>query len=718
MKPTLILLLNCFSYTLLFSQSKTTDEVCETSFGIQVCDPYRWMEDLESERVQEWLKEERRWSNKYLSSLWYKREIPLKIDGYEPRDYNVPDTSVRLEVIPAYYCSDPSVSLFYRSEETDGELVPLVRSYDLKDGKRDIMGVGEPIPSIGNKYIAVTTFKDGHDEHDIRVIDLENKQLTEDIIPGLIYSKLAWFKDEGFFYLKIEADENQSSAQLANIFYHKIGEAVDADRLVHKYSSYGQGAFKQFYDFCVSRGGKYLVFNDFKFVGQGQGLQRLLAIDLSESQWIPRPILVTPGLSHHFYIIDCSKDHVLIETNYQSPKSSLLSINIHGVNQATEIISPRSDVLEDVRVTRNNIVCLYYSEGYQTLVIHDKNGNPLTENQFKQGLSVDLVDVNYDDRNVHLVCQSFGHPQYSVLIDLENLKSRTFGDFELEDEWAEFITDYVWYTSNDGTKVPMYLTYKNGLEKNGDAPVIIEGYGGYGYINKPYYDPEIAYWLNQGGIYAVPGLRGGGELGGEWHDTGRRLNKHNTIDDFIYAAKFIVDNQYSRKENIVARGTSHGAMVVASAMAKKPEMFEVVILEMGLYDMLGFERLRKMSANAYEYGTVSDSLDYTNLFGYSPLHNLKKKKYPATMIITAENDDRTSPVHSYKFQRALLAMDQGIAPKVLKVLKKAGHYGPETFKDIGKYDTDIYAFILGNIGRIKKMPHSRFEAEKKQRRER
>jgi prolyl oligopeptidase len=352
-----------------------------------------------------------------------------------------------------------------------------------------------------------------------------------------------------------------------------------------------------------------------------------------------------------------------------------------GINHTKELVKPYKDILIQATVSKNKIICLYYLNGQYDVRINDFEGNVLKSIPFPTGCTVSGFEMSTMKDETFCFVRSFYFPSVVFRLDMNDLSFAPLDITHIAFDQKRYETSYVTYMSKDSVEIPMYLTYKKGLKRKGDSPTVLYGYGGFGTIMAPFFNPSTIVWMESGGILAVPAIRGGGEEGTNWHKSAVRLKRFNAFNDFIYAAKFLIDSGYTNPNKLAIEGASNGGLLVGVAMIQKPELFKAAIPEVGVMDMLRYQNFTIGSAWKSEYGISSDKNSFENLYKYSPLHNIKQGiKYPATLAITSENDDRVSPLHTYKFIATLQEKGDNSVPYLMYVNKTAGHNGSYVFE--------------------------------------
>jgi len=673
--------------------------VTDNYFGTQVEDPYRWLENLHSDSTVNWLNEQEKILNQFRKKLSLEDEIYNKLSHYSY--INFKPLIKKGKFYFSYQYDDESTvpSLYYR-KKSDGNACLIVKPDDFRENKKEILTIDSYEISSDSKYLAVSLSINGADRSIIRVVDMNNGKALPDQIEEVKFASIAW-KENGFFYLKFDTEGKQDKITAVNknpqIFYHKLATSQIDDILIYKNPHNIDSIHTNFFNFDVTSDEKYLiiksVINLDSKVYKGMlyaALDSFPKIDLN-------PFLLYPASSNTSYIfIDNIGNQFLVLTDsYASSKKLMLYDPSKGYNHVKEIIKPDKEILEQVTVSKDKIICLYYSNGSYTARITDFNGQTIKSIPFPSGCKVSGFEMCTLKDETFCYVSSFYFPSVVFRLDMNDLSFAPLDITYITFNQLKYETSYVTYMSKDSVEIPMYLTYKKGIKRNGNNPTILYGYGGFGIIMSPFFSPTTIAWLENGGILAVPSIRGGGEEGTNWHKNAVRLKRYNSYNDFIYAAKFLIDSGYTNPNKLAIEGGSNGGLLVGVAMTQNPELFKAAIPQMAVMDMLRYQYFTIGSAWESEYGISSNKKSFENLFKYSPLHNIKQGiKYPATLAITSDNDDRVSPLHSYKFIATLQEKGDNSNPYLLFVNKEAGHNGSDILEKWLRLEALELAFLF------------------------
>jgi len=676
-------------------------DTVDTYFGTKIADPYRGLEDINSQQTQDWVRAET-----LITDQYEKKKKALENGIYDKLTlYSFAEFRPLIKRGKFYF------HFSYSNLETPPKLMIqkgfhgiksiIVDPQDFKARKNEVVSVKGFEVSADSKYLAVSLSTSGADWNTIRVIEIEGKKLLRDEIENVKFSDLCW-KDDGFFYIRCDTVEESSRITARNsnprVYYHKLGDAANSDKLIFTPPLIAKD---EWFSVDVTQDEKYLIIYNY-FVNPEKEISRSVLYSSLES--FPainlQPLILQPKDSKiNFHVVDNIGTSFLVKTDLNAPTGRVLLYNpAEGPNKFREMVPKYRNILDNVSYSDGKIICLYQLRGQFMTCIYNMDGKIIKQIGFPQGNAVRGFDVSKGDDETFFFVNSFYFPTVAHRLDLQTLKTELVSNTYIEFDQTQFETKYVTYRLADSTEIPMFLTYKKGLKLKNKNPVLMYGYGGFGITLTPFFRPGNIVWIENGGILAVPGIRGGGENGSEWYQEGRGKNKFNSFNDFIFAAKYLIDSNYTTSEKLAIEGGSNGGLLVGVAMTQHPELFKAVVAEMGVFDMLRYNRFTIGANWSLEYGTSSNAGDFANLLGYSPLHNLKKGvKYPATLVITADNDDRVPPLHSYKFLATLQELGDKSNPYLLKVVDQSGHSGSEIISDRMRTEALKCLFLFRNL---------------------
>ncbi len=683
----------------IYSQSYTVYPVApkvnqaDTFFGEIVDDRYRTLE-TQNEETRKWII-----SQEKLLTQYKKKELKLFSSIYNYLySYNYSNYKPLIKKGKNFYFfkyqdfySSPSL---YRQATYLGNSSLIINPQQFAT-ENEILNITNFEVSSNENYLAFALSESGKDWRTIKIRDNEKAKFLDDEIQWVKYSNIKWFKDN-FFYWKYdkpkEGYELLEKVKNQKLFCHKINTPQENDTCIfeipEKELSHSE--------FELTSDEKYLILYTFK---RNERLwEKTILYKNLETNSQFETLLSYPDKKTEYSIIDNIDNKFYILTNYHSKNYKIISYDVN-TKDTTEIISENDYLLEQAGIIAHKIIAVYYKDGKFKLNIFDLKGNNLFEKSFNTGYQLSGFQGNNNDTETTFFVSSFYFPADVYKLNLIELSTKLLSEKQITYNYDNFETQFIKYPSKDGTLIPMYLTYKTGTDlQSGNNPVLLFGYGGFGLSLYPHYDAGYLMFINSGGILAAPQIRGGGELGSEWHDAGRKLNKQNTFDDFISAAEYLIHTNVTNPNKIAINGGSTGGLSVGACLTQRPDLFKTAVIEMGVLDMLRYDKYGIAYIHHQEYGSVSDSVEFFNLLKYSPLHNIKVgTKYPATLVITAENDDRVQPFHSYKFIAKLQELSITTNPYLLYLQKKSGHYGPSTLEGKLNVSAFKYSFIFSQL---------------------
>lgn len=669
------------------------DNTVDDYFGTRVADPYRWLENDTSEATARWVEAENKVTNAYLAKIPFRDKLLKRLK--QVADYEKIGTPFKRHGRYYIYRNDglQNQSVLYTMDRLDGEqrvfLDPNILS---DDGTVALKGV---YFSHNGKYAAYSISRSGSDWQEFYVIDIATGRRLDDHIEWAKFSGAAWHGD-GFYYSAYDAPlakgtEFSGVNEGHKIYYHKIGTPQSADILFYQNPAYP----KRFYYMSVNEE-ETMAFLTESGEGAGNNLY-VRNLKQPDSQFIQ----MTSDMNCYYYPIENIGNQILIMTNADAPRSRLMSASLAapGINSWIEMVPESESVLESADVIGDRLLLTYSKDASSHAYVHDLYGRRLHE------VTLPMIgSVNFSGRKGDKEC-FYGFSSYTVpttiySYDIEADKSILFAAPKVSFRLPDYVSEQLFYTSKDGIRVPMSITYKKGMKRNGRNPVFLYGYGGFNISLTPYFSSSRIPFLERGGIYAVANLRGGSEYGEEWHLAGTKMRKQNVFDDFIAAAEYLIANRYTSSDRLAIVGGSNGGLLVGACMTQRPDLFRVAVPEVGVMDMLRYHKFTIGWNWASDYGTSEDSKEmFEYLYKYSPLHNLRPgTSYPATLVTTADHDDRVVPAHSFKFAATLQECHSGESPVLIRIDTKAGHGGGKPLAKVLEEQADIYSFILYNMG--------------------
>lgn len=676
---------------LTYPETAKTD-VVDTYFGTSVPDPYRWLENDTSVQTAAWVAAQNKVTGEYLSKIPFRGALLRRLTAVA--DYEKTGAPAKKHGKYYFYKNDglQNQSVLYVQNSLDGEARVMLDPNKLSaDGTVALTGTSF---SHDGKYMAYTISRSGSDWTEIYVLETATGRLLDDHIVWAKFTGAAWHGD-GFYYSAYDAPEAGKEYSNVNenhkIYYHKLGTPQSADRLVYENKAYP----KRFYSASVSDDETLLFVYE---SGDGAG-NALYVKDLTKPD-APLTAMAT-DMRYQYYPVETIDGKTYIFTNYGAPRYRIMATTADKPAQKdwTEVVAEGQSVLSGVQVIGGKLLLTYDKDVANHAYLYSLDGK--MEHEVKlPGLGSVGFSGDKDDRECFFTFTSFTIPgavyRYDIGQNTYSLLRAPKVDFDSDG----FITEQVFYPSKDGTRIPMFLTYKKGLKRDGRNPVYLYGYGGFNISLNPGFSSSRIPFLESGGIYAQANLRGGGEYGEEWHQAGTKMKKQNVFDDFIAAAEWLIKNGYTGKDKIAIVGGSNGGLLVGACMTQRPDLFRVAVPQVGVMDMLRYHKFTIGWNWASDYGTSDDSKEmFEYLKSYSPLHNLKKgTRYPATLVTTADHDDRVVPAHSFKFAATLQECNDGTHPTLIRIDSKAGHGAGKPMSKVLEEQADIYGFIMHNLG--------------------
>ena len=696
-----------------YPETKKVEQVDEY-FGVKVADPYRWLENDRSEETEAWVEAQNKVTFGYLENIPFRAELKEKLTKLA--DYEKYGSPFKKNGKYYFFKNDglQNQSVMYVQNTLADEAKVFLDPNTLSaDGTVALSGYSF---SNNGKYFAYTVSRSGSDWREIYVMDLQSGKLLDDHIQWAKFTGAVWHGD-GFYYSAYDAPEKGKEFSSVNenhkIYYHKIGFPQSKDFLVYENKEFP----KRFYTASVDDDERVMFIYE---SGEGRGnnlymrdleiIKFLLVEEISEnhaeiiglSMNEDVPIIkIADNMDNSYSPIAVLGDRILIMTNDNAPKYKIMEAKISAPEQKNwkELISEKNTVLSSASVIGNKLILNYEQDASNHVYRYDLDGKLLNEIELP-ALGSAGFSGKKDDNEAFFTFTSFTFPTSIYRYDTETNKVELYRRPKVDFKPEEYVTEQVFFTSKDGTKVPMFLTYKKGLEKNGQNPVLLYGYGGFNISLTPSFSTSRLPFLENGGIYVQVNLRGGSEYGEEWHIAGTKMLKQNVFDDFIAATQYMIDQKYTNPQKIAIMGGSNGGLLVGAVMNQRPELFKVGIPQVGVMDMLRYHKFTIGWNWASDYGTSEDSKEmFEYLRAYSPLHSLKQGvTYPATLVTTADHDDRVVPAHSFKYAAALQAANNGTNPTLIRIDTKSGHGAGKPMTKVIEEQADIYSFIFWNLG--------------------
>ncbi len=669
------------------------DNTVDEYFGVKVADPFRPLEDDTSAVTAAWVEAENAVTNAYLAKIPQRAKYLKRLKQVS----NYGKEYIPFEKNGKWYIYKnnglQNQAVLYQMDQLGGEARVFLDPNTLSDdGTVALKGISF---SHDGKYFAYTISRSGSDWEEIYVMDVKTQTLLDDHIVWAKFTGATWCGD-GFYYSAYDAPEKGKETSAKNevqkVYYHKIGTPQSQDRLFYQ----NPANPLRFYSVGVNKEETMMFLYE---SGMDQGIN-LYVRDLRQPD--AQFIQMTGDCSKTYSPVECIGDNIYMLTNAGAPKYRLMvaTLGKPGYGDWKELVAEGDAVLEDVTfVDGDKMVLSYTKDNCSHAYLYTIKGEKLGEIALP-GIGSASFSGKRERKELFFSYTSYTVPSSVYQYDLATSKSTLYSAPKVNFKLADYTSEMAFYTSKDGTKIPIFLTYKKGLKKNGKNPVLMYGYGGFNVTYPPYFSAMRIPFLENGGVYAYVVLRGGGEYGEDWHLAGTKMQKQNVFDDFISAGEWLIANKYTDKEHLACMGGSNGGLLVGACMTQRPDLFKVCIPEVGVMDMLRYHKFTIGWNWAPDYGTSADSKEmFEYLKGYSPLHNIKKGvSYPATMVTTADHDDRVVPAHSFKFAAALQEAQAGDAPTLIRIDSKAGHGGGKPLSKQMEETADIYGFIMYHLG--------------------
>ena len=675
-----------------FDYPKTVKgNVVDEYFDTRVPDPYRWLEDDMSHETGEWVMAQNKVTQNYLSVIPYREKIRDRIEKL----WNYEKVGAPFE--------EGGFTYFYKNEGLQNQYV----IYRIaRDGQTEIFLDPNSFSDDGTTSLSSLSFSQdgslaaysiseaGSDWRKILVIDAVTKEAIEEPIVDVKFSGIAWRGQEGFYYSsydKPQGSELSAKTDQHKLYFHQLGTSQKEDKVIFGATAEQK---RRYVGGSVTEDGRYLIISGaISTTGNDLYLK-----DLTE----PNSPLVTilDDTDAEAYVIDNADTKLYIVTDKDAPNQKIVTVDASD---------PRPKNWKDFIPEAENVLLPSTGGGYffaeymidalSTVYQYDYSGNRLREITLPGLGSSGSISGKREAEKLYYSFSNYNTPSTIYELDLESNRSKVYRESGVEFNSDDYVSKQVFYSSKDGTRIPMMITHKKGLVLDGKNPTMLYGYGGFNISITPSFSTTNAFWLEQGGIYAVPNLRGGGEYGKRWHDAGTQLNKQNVFDDFISAAEYLIASRYTSSDYLAVNGRSNGGLLVGAVLTQRPDLMRVALPGVGVLDMLRYHTFTAGAGWAYDYGTAEQSREmFEYLQGYSPVHNVRQQAYPATMVTTGDHDDRVVPAHSFKFAAHLQGKNTSQSPMLIRIETDAGHgAGTPVSKIIEQY-ADKFGFTLFNMG--------------------
>ncbi len=666
-----------------YPKTKKVDTV-DVYHGINVQDPYRWLEDDRSAETNLWVDKQNEITNYYLDQIPFRDKIKAKMEKLW--NYERISNPVKHGDYSYYYKNDglQNQSVLYRSDKNNKEEVFLDPNTFSKDGTTSLGGVHF---TKDGSLVAYSISEGGSDWRKVIVLDAKTKTQIGDVLVDVKFSGVSWIGNEGFFYSSYDkptGSELSAKTDQHKLYYHKLNTPQKTDELV-----FGKDIKRRYVFGNVTDNQKYLVISTANTTSGNE----LYVKDLKTGVLTQ----LYEGFDCDASIFNTDDEKFYIHTNYNAKNKHVVTVSVtNPIQKNWKVLIPETNNVLNISTGGKYIFAHYMKDAIASVVQYDLKGNLLRTIDLPGVGSISGFSGEDEDKELYYTFTNYVTPPTIYKYDLTGNKSVVYRRPQIDFNPDLYESKQVFYPSKDGTVIPMIITYKKGTKLNGQNPTILYGYGGFNISLTPSFSVTTATWLELGGIYAVANLRGGGEYGKKWHDDGTKTKKQNVFNDFIAAAEYLIEKNYTAKSYLAIRGGSNGGLLVGACMTQRPDLFQVAIPQVGVLDMLRYNKFTAGAGWAYDYGTAEDSPEmFEYLRKYSPVHALKKGvNYPATLITTGDHDDRVVPAHSYKFAATLQETQTGNAPTLIRIDRKAGHGAGKSTAATIQENTDIFSFIL------------------------
>jgi prolyl oligopeptidase len=688
---TVVLMASC-TQKLSYPETKK-ETVTDDYFGTVVEDPYRWLENDTSAETEAWVEAQNKVTFDYLNKLPNRDKISRQLTGL--LDYERVSTPFKRGGKYFFFKNDglQNQSVLFMTDSLAGEPVVLLDPNTLsEDGTVALSGAEI---SDDAKYLVYSVARSGSDWNEVFVKDIETGELLDDHLMWVKFSGLSWYNG-GVFYSRYDEPEAGSELSKSNeyqkVYFHKIGTGQSEDMLVkedreHPNRMFGAG---------VTDDKRFLLLSS----SEGTSGNALFVKDLIQPDAAFVPVMAS--YEYDFNVVDNVGNDLYVLTNYKAPKYRLVKVDFTQPAEEnwTEILPEAENVLESVSLNGGEIVAQYMKDAHNVVEVYTIDGEFDYELQLPGIGSVDRFSGKKEEAESFFSYTSFNTPGEVYKYDFKTKELSLFFRPEIAFNPDDFVVKQEFYTSKDGTRVPLFIVHRKGLTLNGDNPALLYGYGGFNISLTPSFSATRMVFVENGGVLAVANLRGGGEYGEDWHKAGTKMQKQNVFDDCIAVAEYLIGSKYTNPERLALMGGSNGGLLVGAVVNQRPDLFKVALPAVGVMDMLRYQYFTIGWAWAGDYGRSDDSKEmFEYLYGYSPYHNIKKGgKYPAVLVTTADHDDRVVPAHSFKYAARLQEYNAGDLPTLIRIETKAGHgAGKPTTKIIEEY-TDVWAFTCYHLG--------------------
>ncbi|WP_445718371.1 prolyl oligopeptidase family serine peptidase [Flavobacterium sp.] len=669
--------------------TKKIDHV-DTYFGEKLNDPYRWLEDDRSAETEAWVKAQNVVTYGYLEQIPYRNQLKTRME--QLWNYEKISAPFKEGDFTYYYKNNglQNQSVLYRKDKAGKEKIFLDPNTFSKDGTTSLGGLNF---SKDGSLVAYSISEGGSDWRKVIVMEAKTKKIIGDTIVDVKFSGVSWYKNEGFYYSSYDkpvGSELSAKTDQHKLYYHKLNTAQKTDKLV-----FGGDIKRRYVGGGVSEDENYLFIS----AANSTSGNELYYLDLSKPD--SKIVTLIDNYENDNDVLDNKGSKIYLVTNYKAPNKRVVTFDLSNPTKENwkDCIAETENVLSP-NTGSGYIFASYMKDAVSFIKQYDYNGKLVRDIQLPGVGTAGGFGGKEKETTLYFSFTNYVTPGTIYTFDPKTGKSAIYQKPKVDFNSADYESKQVFYTSKDGTKVPMIITYKKGTKLNGQNPTVLYGYGGFNVSLTPAFSIANAVWLENGGVYAVANLRGGGEYGKKWHDAGTQLKKQNVFDDFIAAAEYLIKEKYTSSDYLAIKGGSNGGLLVGAVMTQRPDLVKVALPAVGVLDMLRYHTFTAGAGWAYDYGTSEQSGEmFKYIKGYSPVHNVKPNtKYPATMVTTGDHDDRVVPAHSFKFAAELQDKQAGENPVLIRIDVNAGHGAGKSVAATIQENVDMQVFTLYNMG--------------------
>jgi prolyl oligopeptidase len=694
----LILIMAIIPTIASFGQNKNPIEYPETKkgetvdiyFGTEVNDPYRWLEDDRSTETAAWVEAQNKVTYGYLEQIPFRNELKSRLEKLW--NYEKIGAPFIEGDFTYYYKNDglQNQSVLYRKDNVGKATVFLDPNTFSKDGTTSLGGVD--FSRDGSK-VAYAISEGGSDWRKVILMDALTNKVMEDTIIDVKFSGLSWRGNEGFYYSsydKPKGSELSAKTDQHKLYFHKMGTSQKEDKVI-----FGADQKRRYVGGSVTEDNHYLVIT----ASTSTSGNELFIKDLTKPD---SPIVtIVDNFNSDNYVIENEGSKLFIVTNLNAPNKRIVTVDVSNPKAENwKDFIPETENVLSPSTCSGFIFANYMIDAVSAIKQYDYSGKLIRDIELPGLGTASGFSGKKKDKIVYYSFTNYTTPGTIYSFEPKSGESAVYEKPKVDFKSEEYESKQIFYTSKDGTRIPMIITHKKGLKLDGKNPTMLYGYGGFNISLTPSFSISNAVWMENGGVFAVPNLRGGGEYGKRWHDAGTKMQKQNVFDDFIAAAEYLIAQKYTSSDFLAVRGGSNGGLLVGAAMTQRPELMKVALPAVGVMDMLRYHTFTSGAGWAYDYGTAQDSQAmFKYIKGYSPVHNVKAgTQYPATMVTTGDHDDRVVPAHSFKFAAELQDKQTGNNPTLIRIDVKAGHGAGKSVSATIQENVDIQAFTLYNMG--------------------